>query len=187
MKKNGYLKKLCILFFIGLILGIVAATLLKENYIEDYQQYFKQAAEELTNGKIQYGLLYYKILQRVLLPFGLIAAFSFSTIAMPVSIAFVAYEGYTMGYFFQSLSLTFQLKGILYGVLYGMPQILVYGPAMVILLYYVYQKEEKRREKKGFTEKVLPAGIFLMVLCAGAFLETFVNSWIMKNTIFLVH
>ncbi|MEG1741644.1 MAG: hypothetical protein RR237_02065, partial [Acetivibrio sp.] len=91
MKKNGYLKKLCILFFIGLILGIVAATLLKENYIEDYQQYFKQAAEELTKGKIQYGLLYYKILQRVLLPFGLIAAFSFSTIAMPVSIAFVAY------------------------------------------------------------------------------------------------
>ena len=186
MKKNGYLKKISILFFVGFLIGIVAAFFMKNYYMDSYHTYFESASMQLITGKIHYGLLFIKTVKRVIIPYLLIIALSMSPAYLPFIIAYTIYIGCSVGYFIESLFTTYSIRGILYGILYGMPQILIYVPSMLILMYFGYQISNNGQKKKGLLEKIAPLGIVLFLLLVGALLETFVNSFIMQKTIFLV-
>lgn len=186
MKKNGYLKKISILFLLGIILGVITAIFFKTFYMESYKVYFKDAATQLSDGKIYYGLLYFEALKRILIPCILIFFFSMSVASIPFTILFLLYMGFRIGYYVQSLFLIFHLQGLLYGILSGIPQFLIYAPAILLLFYFTHQMEQAGQKKKGLFEKVLPFGLIFVMLLGGVFLETFINSWIMKQVLFLV-
>lgn len=185
-KPQGYIKKIGILFLMGIFIGGVAAFLMKNYYQESYYSYFEAASTQLTEGKIHYGFLFYKTVQKLIAPYFLMIALSMSPVYPAFVVAYTVYLGFGAGYFIESLFATYKIRGILYGVLYGMPQILVYLPAMLLLMYLGWQINQNGQKKKGLLEKLLPLGMVLFLLLAGATLETFVNSYIMQKTVFLV-
>ena len=187
MEKNGYLKKISILFFIGFFIGIIVAYLMKNYYMDSYYTYFEAASKQLISGKIHYGLLFFSTMKRVLIPYLLIIALSMSPAYLAFLVAYIIYIGYSVGYFIESLYTTYQIRGILYGILYSMPQVLIYVPAILLLMYFGYQINKNGQKKKGLFEKLIPLAMILFLLVVGASLETFVNSYIMQKTIFLVN
>ena len=186
MKKNGYLKKISILFFIGLFVGIIVAFLMKNYYKDSYYTYFEAASKQLISGKIHYGLLFFNAMKRLILPYLLIIALSMSPAYVAFIVAYTIYIGCSVGYFMESLYATYQIRGILYGILYSMPQALIYVPTILLLMYFGNQIHANGQKKKGLVEKLIPLAMILILLMVGASLETFVNSYIMRKTIFLV-
>lgn len=185
-KQQGYIRKIGILFFMGLFIGGIAAFLMKNYYQESYYTYFETASAKLTEGSIHYGFLFFKTMQKLIMPYLLMIALSMSPVYPAFVVAYTVYFGFSVGYFMESLFATYQVRGILYGILYGMPQMLIYIPAMLLLMYLGWQISQNGQKKKGLLEKLLPLGMVLFLLLAGAALETFVNSFIMQKTVFLV-
>ncbi len=186
MEKNGYLKKISILFLVGFFIGIVVAFLMKNYYKDSYYTYFEAASNQLISGKIHYGLLFFSTIKRILIPYLLIIALSMSPAYVTFIVAYTIYIGCSVGYFIESLYTTYQIRGILYGILYSMPQALIYVPAILLLMYFGYEINKNGHKKKGLFEKLIPLAMILILLMVGASLETFVNSFIMRKTIFLV-
>lgn len=186
MNENGYLKKISILFFVGALIGIVLAYAMKDYYINNYYNYFEIAAEKLVNGKIHYGLLFFRTMERLVIPYLLVLSLCLSPAWIAFAVGYFVYLGFNFGYFIQSIFLTYHIKGLLYCILYGMPQIIIYVPAMLMLVYLANQVNMNPLKKKGFIEKLLPFGIILFMLAVGACLETFINPFIMRKVIFLV-
>ncbi|MFA9463692.1 MAG: stage II sporulation protein M [Velocimicrobium sp.] len=186
IEKNGYVKKLAILFFVGVFIGIIVSFVMQNYYKDSYYTYFGGAAKQLISGKIHYGFLFFKTIKRVLIPYLFILVLSMSPAYLPYCFVYMIYIGTRVGYFMGSLFMTYQIRGFLYGILYGMPQILIYTPAMLMLMYLGYQENENLQKKKSLPEKLVPLFMILVLVLVGASLETFVNSFIMRKTIFLV-
>lgn len=159
---------------------------MRSYYKESYYTYFETASRQLFYGKIHYGLLFFKTLKRLLIPCLFIVIVSMSPVYVPFAVVYIMYIGWSVGYFIGSLFVTYQVRGILYGVLYAMPQVLLYIPAILLLVYVGYEISDMIHKKKGLLEKVIPLAMVLTLIVVGALLETFVNSYIMQKTIFLV-
>lgn len=186
MKNSGYLKKISILFFIGFLAGILCAVFWSQSYTSAYQEFFKEITKRLEDGGIQYGLLYGKAAKKIMAEYFSILLFCLSILGLPYMIGFTVYKGFWGGLLLGSLYQVYHLKGIFYGLLYGFPHMLIYIPVLVITMYKGYQLCITGQKKKGLKEQMVPLGLLLFLLLAGAALETFLNSWIMENMIFLV-
>lgn len=186
MKNSGYLKKIGILFFIGFLAGILCAVFWNKNYSAAYQEYFKEIAKRLEEGGIQYGILYSRAVKRIILEYLSILLFCLSILGLPYIVGFTAYKGCCTGFMLGSLYQVYQLKGVFYGLLYGFPHMLVYVPVLITVMYKGYNLCISGQKKKGLKEQIVPLGLLFVLLFIGAGLETFFNSWIMENMIFLV-
>lgn len=185
MEKN--IKKQMLLFFgIGLFLGIIVAVIGKECYLEEYKQFFRVASLRLNQGKLSYGLLFWERLKTIVFLCFCVLAFS-SSVLWPVYYAgYIISKGAAVGFLMTSLGITFALRGILYCILYSVPQIFFYVPGVIIMLYEGIRLYQETNKRKGLKKQLLPIGVSLALLITGGIFETFANPFIIKQLIFLV-
>ncbi len=179
MEKNGYLKIISILFFIGCLIGVLCAYAWRQQYGEAFQNYFGQIADKMEKGSVQYGILYWKAVKRVFLCFFLLILCSISGLGKPAMVCFTTYQGFHFAFLWASLFASFGVGGGIYGLAYGFPHGLIYGFVLFFILFQGYKK-------KDFKELLVHIGILCIFLLVGAIFETFINSWLLCKLINLL-
>lgn len=186
MKGNEYKRRLIILFFIGFLIGGIVAYFLRYYYMDSYYAYFDEVVSSIQSGTIHYGYFFVLALKRILVPALLLLVLSTTYVFPYVCVMGSIFCGFQIGYFVQSLFFSYHLPGLLYAILSGVPQLFLYVPLFYFIIRYGYEGRQLLHKKKSLTEKLLPLGMLLVLMLTGVFLETFVNSFIMRHVLFLV-
>lgn len=181
-----FVKGIIIIFFIGLLGGVLIVNLLKESFLNQagiLSDYFIRQYKYL---EIDSGELFCYILGKRLKWILLLWILGFTVIGLLAGGIFTLWMGFTTGTLLSIGVLKLGVRGILFCIGAVFPQGLIYIPAWLLLLYGIYQRSGGRLlERKGTGRKpelkyiLLIVGICLFTIL-GILLESSINPWIVK-------
>ncbi len=136
LKKKKYLLLFVgILFSIGLIVGLILS-ITHINWIQNDILYF---ANHLESQTYEYTLFHFFLLVVSLF-------FSFFGIGIPILCTILFYEGMSLGFLIGSFTLCFQLKGLLFSILF---YLITKGAYLLILIFFFFKCIEIARKMIG--------------------------------------
>ena len=181
-----------LLFFCGLLLGVLFANLFKGHYISEMRVLEYSYHMILKDQQLDYiGLLKYTLLDHSK-EFVLYWLFCFTLLGIPWIIVTLVWKGIQVGFLLSSVIILYRSKGILLFFSYIMPQAIIYIPVLLICLQkgyqlaqYSYHRSKNQTEWKRSVFLGYLAIIFILysMLIIGAVIETYFGSAFLKKTL----
>lgn len=192
IRKLSKLQILAILFFLGLILGVIAANFLRGYYLTEIQRLDYTYYSILSTKKIDYtGLLQYTLLHNIK-EFAVFWILCITILGVPFIIFSIIKKGFEIGFLISSVTVLYGSKGILLFFSYIMPQALIYVPVMFVCLQKGYQlakltiyrnKCYTESNKSMIINNLAVIIILLSLLGIGALLETYFGTVLFKRAL----
>ncbi|HEX3077078.1 MAG TPA: stage II sporulation protein M [Lachnospiraceae bacterium] len=181
-----------IILVIGLLIGTVCANLLQDYYINDMDTINKYFNNNVNRIAINYGSLLKYIVAKHVKEFFLIWVCCCTVFGIPFLGLLVGYQGFCIGFTLSSSIICYGLKGILHYAIYTFPQCAIYIPVYILAMKKGFELCEKfyysgRVAAKGRRNVVLEYApiilILLFLLLIGCIIETYINSYFVRQTI----
>lgn len=176
------------LFFIGIAIGIAAAT----GAVHLNQNFWDIMKEDTLSklDKIQWQYYFLYLLLEKGKWYGLLLVFSVTLFALPYLAGCITYKGISIGFFFASLNMEFGWKGVLFGLATLFPQVLVFLP--ITILYFLYLLQIRReigmyKHAVGWKGDIKYLGLFILFIVFGCLLEAKINLAVLQSAIILLN
>lgn len=191
MKQQKCSEKILFLFGVGFILGIILGNFFLgnlENEAGVMSSYFLGKFEYL---EIDNGQLFFYVLSERSKVFFALAILGITSIGYWCMGVYTLWMGSSIGCFFSICVMRMGVVGLGIGVLSLFPQYLVYVPVYIILFLSIRKMEERKNYMNNDGKKKLLVYMVIVVVCAlvmlfGVFLESYVNSYLLKKLLQLV-
>lgn len=190
--KFGIDKFIILILIFGVIIGTVFANFFREEFFYDLKTLTSINLSSMNKIDINYGVLLKYVLVKNFKPYLLIWILNITILGIPFMILFILYSGFFAGFMVSIFTINYGLKGILLFLAYLFPQYLIYIPVFIITLWrgYTLYNENlnyKNINNKGnnhsFWDKFIMFFMLALFLIIGSVVETYVNTYIVKNII----
>ena len=181
-----------ILFFVGILIGVFAANLLKDYYLGDIKVLDTKYYSILTTDNLDYiSLLKYTLLDHMK-EFFIYWILCLTIIGIPYVILAIVYKGFGIGFLISVTTVLYGSKGILLFFAYLMPQALIYVPVILICLRKGYQLAQrsfyKTKARIDFNKSMIMgylAVVFILMtlIIIGSLLETYLGTILLKRAL----
>ena len=191
-KKTGILKRhdgdfpALILLLTGFLVGNLIPNLLWKTQWQQDTLAAVYLLGELTDREMDRGLYLAEILRMRGGYFALIVLSGFSVFGVPAAVIGMLLLGAECGILMSLCILEFGFSGGLIGAALLFPQYAAYIPAWSFMMRLVYEQSLGIWKNKGILPRklgryALGAGVFVLLMIPGIFLECYVNPWIVKK------
>ena len=180
-----------ILFFTGLVIGILCANFARSAYMMDLKVVNRAYYEIMDNTKIdQVELLRYTLISNAR-QFLIYWVLCITILGLPYIVFSVAYKGFEIGFFLSALTLLYGAKGIILFFACQLPQALIYVPVMLLSLKKGYEltqqitansKNHLKFQRKMMMEYLAVMAILFVFLAIGSIVETYFGLLVVKKT-----
>lgn len=181
-------KGLVLFFLIGFLGGIILIHLLGESYLHQAGILSDYFIRQYKYIEIDFMDLFFYILEKRLKWGLLLWVAGFTAAGVPLGSLYTGWLGFSAGTLLSISMLKMGLKGMLFSVGAVVPQIFLYVPIWIFLLYHIHQKAERRKNRgPGMTAKDLDWRYVLigigtvLFLFFGVFVESYINPWVLRQ------
>ncbi|MBE5960352.1 MAG: hypothetical protein E7256_03035 [Lachnospiraceae bacterium] len=183
-----------VLFISSMIIGILCSRLGSGLFIDGVDSLNDSYFSVIKQMDIEYGSLFFYTAGTHLKSFFLFFAISITVLGIPYIVYKIISAGFYMGFLLSALCLQYQLKGILLAAAYVCPQALIYVPVIIGCLKYGYHvaaevsagSEHSISHCIGILLKDKKLIIILLIgVIAGALVETFLGSFLLRKVLLL--
>lgn len=167
---------LAILLAGGFLLGILYTNMISSRYVTMGCIFDESFLKKYSQTEIIEEEYLWYILRARLLPLGVLCILGCMKWKKALVSGCVAWTGFSGGVIAVSSVISLGIKGVLFCVVGMLPQILFYGFAYVILLWYFYTYPSGRWNLKKTT-------VVVVAMALGMLLEVYVNPMLIKAVI----
>lgn len=176
---------LIIIFFVGLIIGIVVVNNSNETQRAEISEYINTFINDLKNGaKLDYFKLLKTSFGNNLITVIILWFMSSTVIGIPIVYGEIGYKGFCLGYTISSVVATLGTgKGILFVLTSMLLHNIIFIPCLLLLAVSginLYKSIIKDRRKENIKIEIIRHTIFslimLVVLLISSFVETYISS-----------
>lgn len=171
--KNQFL---AILLAGGFLIGILYTNMISSRYVTTGCIFDENFLKQYSQTEIIVEEYLWYILQARLLPLGLLCVMGCMKWKKILAAGCIAWTGFSGGVIAVSSVISFGIKGILFCIAGMIPQILFYGLAYVILLWYFYTYPNGRWNLKKTT-------VVVVAMAVGMISEAYLNPMLIKAVI----
>ena len=176
----------CLLFFIGLIFGIIIVNKMEEDEISKISEYIKLLVNNLqTIDKIDYIRLLKESITSNIIVIAIIWIASSTIIGIPIVYAEVTFRGFTLGYTISSVLMVLGTKN---GIIYNTSTLLLHNIIFIPVLLATavsgmktYKSIIKNRQKDNVKLEFLRHTIFCLIMLILLVLSSIVEVYISTN------
>ena len=192
LRKLGEVKFGLVLLGFGIVLGILFARLFKGFYWNNINIFDSNYIDKIKNSSIEYSVLLKYVYWNVFKPFVLFWIVCVTVLGIPFIGGCLLYMGFQGGFFVSVILMKYGIKGILLLLGYTFPHYLVYIPVALLCFrsgyWFCRSLRYDNLGRKGKTDKILKYIILILffsfLLLVGGFLETYVNTFILKKILY---
>lgn len=163
----------------GFLAGILYTNMISSRYVTTGGIFDPDFLRQYSRTEIVEEEYLWYILRARLLPLGLLCTIGCMKWKRALTAVCLIWTGFSGGVIAVSSVIAFGIKGILFCVVGMFPQVLFYGFAYVILLWYFYTYPRGRWTVKKTT-------VVVVTMAIGIILEVYVNPLLMKAVISLL-
>lgn len=178
VRKLPLKQKLFIDFLILFLFGIVLANLLGADSFQKNGSLTRYYLKQFQYAKIQTQELVWHVACNRMTIFAALLAFGLFSKTILFHMLFVAWSGFSYGYFCVLAISAFGAKGLMLCVLALFPQFIVYIPVYLGLV----RLSDRRRENTGW-RKCAAVTCLLIGLIVGILLESYINPLILQKVL----
>lgn len=179
-------KKLLTFLLAGMAAGILVLLFGRSVWLGEKGLFCREILAEIKEESFDYGDLFWYVLKRRFLLFGLIVLLCNTVFSEIIPVLCIIASGVPMGMMLAALSLRYGLKGILLAAAWLFPHFLFY--ALAFLLLVVQFGQQGFRDCCGggnLRRDRLLLVVIILIILAGVLLESFLNPRIIKVILIL--
>lgn len=190
-RKMGEVKFGMVLLLVGAVLGVVSARILKGFYWNNINILNNDYITKMKETQIDYDALRGYVYWHIFKPFILFWIVCITTLGIPYIGLCLAYIGFQGSFLTSILLMKYGFKGILLLFGYTFPHYIIYIPVMFLCFrsgfYLCKALHYDNMSRKGRSDFILKQGVFIVflgiVLAFGGFLETYANTFILRQVL----
>ncbi len=177
---------LIIIFFVGLIIGIVVVNNSNETQRAEISEYINTFINDLKNGaKLDYFKLLKTSFGNNLITVIILWFMSSTVIGIPIVYGEIGYKGFCLGYTISSVVATLGTgKGILFVLTSMLLHNIIFIPCLLLLAVSginLYKSIIKDRRKENIKIEIIRHTIFSLIMLAALLISSFVETYISSN------
>ena len=175
------------LFLCGFVLGIFLANLWLGDAVDNGGIMSQWFLSQFSYTEIEYSRLFCYVLEKRIKTFCILVMVGFTGAGSAVVFAFLLWLGICIGAFFSICIMQMGILGIFLAVMAFFPQIIMYLPVFLLLLWMIENKKEPigspREGKHRNFIFVVALVLAMIVLLSGICMESYVNPLLLKKII----
>lgn len=190
-KENKFFYLMVFIFFcVGIVLGTYIVKYMNTKDITDLTSYFSTFTESIVKQPVNNQILLFNILKKNLIIITIIIALSFTMFGTPIILLVDLIKGFTLGYTFSFLLLSFEGKGLWLALASTIPQNIIYIPCFIALSIVGIEFSSIKLKDKFFNkgkvntiverELIFKIGVFACIFIIGTFIEAYLCPNIIK-------
>ena len=175
-------------FLAGFLAGIMTANVLGMEYLSRAGILSDYFVRQYKYVEIDAVNLFFYILEKRMKWVLLLWVLGYTVVGFPSAVAFIAGLGFSAGTLLSVAVLKMGLQGIFFCVAAIFPQGLIYAPAWISFIYFIYKKSMFRMKmgrvltgRNWDWNYVVIFFLMSLLIIAGIFLESHLNPWILKQ------
>ena len=177
---------LILIFFIGLIIGIIIVNNSNETQKTEISNYINTFITNLKNGaKLDYFKLLKTSFGNNIITVVIIWFMSSTVIGIPIVYGEIGYKGFCLGYTISSVVATLGTgKGILFVITSMLLHNIIFIPCLLLLAVSginLYKSIIKDRRKENIKIEIIRHTIFSLIMLAVLLISSFVETYISSN------
>lgn len=179
-----------IFFCVGIVLGTYIVRYMNTKDATDLTSYFSTFTESIVKQPVNNHILLFNVLKKNLISITIIIALSFTIFGTPIILLVNLIKGFTLGYTFSFLLLSFEGKGLWLALASTIPQNIIYIPCFIALSIVGIEFSSIKLKDKFFNkgkvntiverELILKIGVFACIFIIGTFIEAYLCPNIIK-------
>lgn len=183
-----------LLFWIGVLVGIIFMNLSKSTLLEDAGLLDEYSLYHMKYMTVDSSALFCYVLWLRVKTVVVLALLATTYLGVPACVGISCWYGLSVGAFAAALMMHYGLKGMVFAVLSVFPQWIIYVPAMMALLGWcmklnrgIYAQKELSldgEKKVSFSKRLLQLvgilGMFLLGCLAESFINPGIMGWLLK-------